>query len=433
VLEWSSYDEVGNRAQLVLHVYVLEFDECASNPCKHEAGCASTTPVAADAPMQSHLPICTCTPGWAGDDCTIDIDECGRLPCLNSGLCWSSGDSIIIAACGGRCTQTPQLPIGISEYECLCQSGFSGVDCENDINECSSAPCDNSGACEDSSTHVAHPVAAAEYRCSCASGWQGSRCDLDVDDCAGQPCHNGGACEDGGTNVYTCTCAPGFENPTCAEQTNPCVGDENDCDPHANCNHNGPGLFVCSCKPGYEGNGASCADFDECTSHPCRNGGTCGESTTDSSVSAGDFHCSCVTGWIGTSCAEDFDECTSEPCANGDCLASSIDTEIGPDEFECNCTTGWQNELCDEDMDECASQPCQNGALCIESSNYNNMAYMASMIGIYACEQCPAGFSGDDCETNIDDCLSNPCVSHKLWLNLLHLIHLITTSTWYAR
>lgn len=45
---------------------------------------------------------------------------------------------------------------------------------------------------------------------------------------------------------------------------------------------------------------------------------------------------------------------------------------------------------------ECASMPCQNNGVCIEGS------------GDFAC-QCPSGFSGLYCQTNIDECASSPC------------------------
>ena len=57
---------------------------------------------------------------------------------------------------------------------------------------------------------------------------------------------------------------------------------------------------------------------------------------------------------------------------------------------------GWEGRNCETDIDECESTPCLNNATC---NNYD---------GGYNCT-CAAGFSGDTCGTNIDECESNPC------------------------
>ena len=43
----------------------------------------------------------------------------------------------------------------------LCFSGFTGVTCAENIDECSSQPCFNSGVCEDKQN---------EYKCNCLEG-----------------------------------------------------------------------------------------------------------------------------------------------------------------------------------------------------------------------------------------------------------------------
>ena len=37
-----------------------------------------------------------------------------------------------------------------------------------------------------------------------------------------------------------------------------------------------------------------------------------------------------------------------------------------PGNFSCNCEAGWTGQRCDVDIDECASQPCQNNATCTD-------------------------------------------------------------------
>ena len=52
------------------------------------------------------------------------------------------------------------------------------------------------------------------YRCLCLPGWTGKNCDENIDDCASNPCVNGGTCEDL-VNDYACTCATGFSGKSC--------------------------------------------------------------------------------------------------------------------------------------------------------------------------------------------------------------------------
>ncbi len=51
---------------------------------------------------------------------------------------------------------------------------------------------------------------------------------------------------------------------------------------------------------------------------------------------------------------------------------------------------------CQEDINECLSNPCLNGATCLEGVN------------TYDC-LCPAGFHGSHCESEIDECSYGYC------------------------
>ena len=49
-----------------------------------------------------------------------------------------------------------------------------GLNCELDIDECVSRPCQHSGACIDQ---------VNGYLCDCVEGFTGSHCDMNIDDC----------------------------------------------------------------------------------------------------------------------------------------------------------------------------------------------------------------------------------------------------------
>jgi len=52
-------------------------------------------------------------------DCSNDIDECVSSPCRNSGRCYES-----------RGTQSLATPVAPGKYECACGFGYSGTDCD---------------------------------------------------------------------------------------------------------------------------------------------------------------------------------------------------------------------------------------------------------------------------------------------------------------
>jgi hypothetical protein len=98
-----------------------------------------------NAPCDPTVPCCdgfSCTEGT----CTPNVsDHCDPSPCQN----------------GGSCTNDA------AGYTCACPAGYTGTNCENEIDECQSNPCVN-GQCMD---------AINAYACECAPGWTGTNCD----------------------------------------------------------------------------------------------------------------------------------------------------------------------------------------------------------------------------------------------------------------
>jgi len=90
----------------------------------------------------------------------------------------------------------------------------------------------------------------------------------------------------------------------------------------------------------------------------------------------------------------------AEPCQNG---AQCVDQLA---DYKCICSAGFSGHDCERDIDECASNPCMNGATCFDYVNS------------FVC-RCSPGFSGVHCHINDDDCTARwtylsgiPVISH---------------------
>ena len=63
------------------------------------------------------------------------------------------------------------------------------------------------------------------------------------------------------------------------------------------------------------------------------------------------------------------------PCLNGGLCTDGLAS------FTCHCTPGFTGVQCQEEVDECASSPCLNDGTCVD------------LIDLYTCV-CPEGFTG---------------------------------------
>ncbi|KAA8593946.1 hypothetical protein FQN60_004780, partial [Etheostoma spectabile] len=145
-------------------------DPCASSPCHNNGTCHPQGP----GPLGFG---CSCTASFTGPTCAQLVDFCALNPCAH-GVCRSVGNS----------------------YRCMCVPGYHGLYCEEEYNECLSAPCQNYATCRD---------LINAYECVCTPQFEGRHCEIYKDPCLKLHCQNGGHCESAGLNV-SCACPPGY-------------------------------------------------------------------------------------------------------------------------------------------------------------------------------------------------------------------------------
>ncbi|XP_068155556.1 protein crumbs isoform X3 [Drosophila tropicalis] len=234
-------------------------DECSPNPCEHGGNC--TDLIAAY--------LCTCTEEFTGPQCSVLKQmTCENEPCRNESTCEN-----------GHNETTG------NNFTCTCATGFVGPLC--DLSFCEETPCHNGGLCLNANNT---PM------CKCSLGYTGVLCEQEIDECASSPCQNGGKCIDriGG---YDCNClSTGFEGTHCQDDIDECSLSEEYCGGIGLC-INRPGTFKCICQTPHCG--AYCNFTDPCnTTGICANGGQCVEACGEEP----DYYCNCTEGFTGKNC-----------------------------------------------------------------------------------------------------------------------------------
>jgi hypothetical protein len=230
-------------------------DGCESN-FNQISSCGSCSKICHPTQTQScSFGQCLCYPGYSGNLCQTNINECASSPCRNGGtcqdlangfscICTSQFSGITCQNLANTCSSNPcqngaTCNNGVNSYTCSCIAGYSGTLCQTNINECASSPCVQ-GTCTD---------VINGFVCNCFAGYSGMLCQTNINDCASNPCLNQGTCTDG-INSYTCTCYPGVLGSNCQDISQVCA---------LNCNYPNTvctsGLvapfYTCLCSSGF--------------------------------------------------------------------------------------------------------------------------------------------------------------------------------------
>lgn len=249
-----------------------------------------------------------------------------------------------------------------------CEKKISACEINRQLEENWDGVCKNGGLCVDNGKTF-------DYSCKCLNGFRGKNCEIEIDECESNPCQNDGKCIDriGG---FDCVCKTGFSGDHCQKRDSDC---REQCSEYgtAECYNDRKGI-ICVCKPNFGGDDCSIRlKTNKCLSNPCVGNFTC--------TSVGnDFKCSCPEDRTGKFCEIKINYCDrkltllypsshemffskfyllnfkeyKDLCKNN---SSCVFANKNGNVYECSCPAGFTGKSCDEPINECLFNSCIHG------------------------------------------------------------------------
>lgn len=149
-----------------------------------------------------------CAENFTGYDCSTlcpDFQSCAEcgLPDFSGQFCHISSNC---SACNGSNVMCVHSANG--NFLCMCETGFTGEDCETEIDYCIGVTCSDNGHCQNS---------MASFSCMCNEGYTGILCEVEVDECESITCSGHGRCVDS-LDSFACECDEGFTGMLCESE-----------------------------------------------------------------------------------------------------------------------------------------------------------------------------------------------------------------------
>ncbi|KAH8261248.1 hypothetical protein KR044_005812, partial [Drosophila immigrans] len=153
---------------------------------------------------------------------------------------------------------------------------------------------------------------------------------------------------------------------------------------------------------------------DECTSNPCKNGGTCLDAYKS-------FQCICSPNWQGVTCEDDVNECFD--LASTDLAVCMNDAQCinTPGSYRCVCRTGYSGVHCRLHHNAClgnqSAELCGSHGTCLSASNAAGYVCICDQGWTWADANATQA-SASPCTRDVDECAPeiNPC--HDECINL---------------